>query len=60
MMSGYKISVVIPTYNRQELLKKTIISLVNQSLSKEEFEVIICDDGSKDKPISLIEKFKKI
>lgn len=59
MMSGYKISVVIPTYNRQELLKKTIISLVNQSLSKEEFEVIICDDGSKDKPISLIEKFKK-
>lgn len=44
-----KISVVIPTHNRKKLLKRTIESLISQTLSKSESEIIIVDDGSTDR-----------
>ena len=40
------ISVVIPTYNRIELLKRSIDSVINQTIKPS--EVIIVDDGSND------------
>ena len=39
-------SIVIPTYNRADLLRDTLVSIQNQSF--EDFEVIIVDDGGKD------------
>ena len=39
-------SVIIPTYNRRELLKRAVDSVLNQTF--EDFEVIIVDDGSTD------------
>ncbi|WP_314576429.1 RNA-guided endonuclease TnpB family protein [Enterococcus gilvus] len=56
-MEKYKISVVIPTYNREQLLIETLRSLKNQSLSKENFEVIVVDDGSDATPIKIIDDF---
>jgi GT2 family glycosyltransferase len=41
-------SVVIPTYNRKELLGKCLEALVTQSLDVSRFEVIVVDDGSTD------------
>lgn len=41
-----KVSVIIPTYNRSELLKKAVESLENQS--HQNFEIIIIDDCSTD------------
>jgi glycosyltransferase involved in cell wall biosynthesis len=43
-----KISVVIPTYNRLALLKNTLESLARQTFNKEDFEVLVIDDGSTD------------
>ncbi|GAA1022206.1 glycosyl transferase [Acrocarpospora pleiomorpha] len=43
-----KCSVVIPTYNRAELLRHTLYALTLQTLPREEFEVIVVDDGSDD------------
>lgn len=40
------ISVVIPTYNRAETVKKAIMSVLNQSFR--DIEVIVVDDGSMD------------
>ena len=40
------ISVVIPSYNRKEFLKRSIDSAINQT--KKPFEIIIVDDGSTD------------
>ena len=40
------ISVVIPTYNRKQLLKRAIDSVFNQTLFPK--EIIVVDDGSTD------------
>lgn len=42
----YKITIVIPTYNRKEQLRLTLVGLLNQTVH--DFEIIICDDGSTD------------
>lgn len=42
------ISVVIPTYNSKDRLKNTVKSLCKQTYPKEQYEVIIVDDGSTD------------
>ena len=40
------ISVVIPSYNRKEFLKRSIDSVINQT--KKAYEIIVVDDGSTD------------
>ena len=41
-------TVVVPTYNRADLLAATLTSLVGQDLAADRFEVVVCDDGSTD------------
>lgn len=41
-----KVSVIIPTYNRERLIERSIRSVLNQSYTN--IEVIVVDDGSKD------------
>jgi GT2 family glycosyltransferase len=45
---GPQISVVIPTYNRGEMLGQTLESLAAQRFPAAGFEVIVADDGSSD------------
>lgn len=52
-------SVVIPTYNRAEILEKTLNALYNQSLQQIDYEVIVVNDGSKDKTPSIAAKFSR-
>ena len=51
------ISVVIPTYNRPELLKKAIQSVINQTYKN--FEIIIVDDSSIKNNEKIIKNFNK-
>lgn len=53
------ISVIIPTYNRRELLEKTLASLSEQTLDRSLYEVIIIDDGSTDDSCLSVEHFKQ-
>jgi len=55
----FEFSIIIPTYNRSEILLKTLESLREQSLSKEDFEVIIVNDGSSDDTEMQVENFEK-
>lgn len=55
--SDFMISVVIPTYNSEKTILKTLKGLKNQTYK--DFEVIVVDDGSNDKTIEIIEDFKK-
>jgi glycosyltransferase involved in cell wall biosynthesis/peptidoglycan/xylan/chitin deacetylase (PgdA/CDA1 family) len=43
-----EISVVIPTHNRQDLLRRCLQALERQTLGPDAFEVIVADDGSTD------------
>lgn len=52
-----KISVVVCTYNRAHLLPVCLKSLVNQTLDKRYFEVIIVDNNSTDKTQEVANKF---
>lgn len=47
-------SIVIPSYNRAELLPETIDSILEQEFT--DFELIIIDDGSKDNTGEVIQK----
>jgi GT2 family glycosyltransferase len=53
------ISVIIPTYNRMERLRKTLEAFGEQTLSKKDFEVIVVDDGGSDGTKDFMEKFQK-
>ena len=48
------ISVVIPAFNAEKTIKKTIKSVLNQSYKN--FELIIVDDNSKDATVSTIKE----
>jgi glycosyltransferase involved in cell wall biosynthesis len=50
-----RISVVIPTYNRSEMLRSTLVCLAEQSLPTDEYEVIVSDDGSSDDTKAVVE-----
>ena len=59
-MSNYdkEVSIVIPTYNRIELLEFTLLSLYEQSMPARNFEVIVVDDCSTDKTRKVLSKLK--
>jgi GT2 family glycosyltransferase len=50
------VSVVVPVRNRSDLLKRCLDSLAAQDYSAENFEIIICDDGSTEDISRVIEK----
>ena len=47
-MSGPAVSVVVPTYGRSDRLPRLVAALEAQSLPRDQFEVIIVDNGSED------------
>ncbi|HEV8308092.1 MAG TPA: glycosyltransferase [Methylomirabilota bacterium] len=45
---GCRVSVLIPSYNRKEILLECLRALEKQSILPQEFEVVVVDDGSTD------------
>lgn len=56
METQYKISVVIPLYNKQNAITHTLDSVFNQTVTN--FEVIVVDDGSKDNSLQVVQAIK--
>ena len=54
-----KISVLIPTYNRAGLLTASLESLEQQTLPRDEFEVLVVDDGSTDDTPEVCRRFRE-
>lgn len=53
-------TVIVPTYNRIELLNMTLRSLSIQNIDRSHFEVIVCDDGSQDDARGLCESYSNL
>jgi len=54
-----KISIIIPTYNAEKYLEKTINSVIKQTIGFENLELIIVDDNSNDNTQKIIENYSK-
>ena len=52
-------SIIIPTFNRAEELKKLLQNLLLQTVLEQIEEVIICDSNSQDETSIILENFKK-
>lgn len=52
-----KCSVVIPTYNRMGLLRRTLDALTRQDIGTDVFEVLVVDDGSDDDTRAVVGQF---
>lgn len=57
-MNRLRLSVVVPTYNRARVLRVCLASLAAQTLPREEFEVLVVDDGSTDDTESVVRAFE--
>jgi len=58
MMKIAPVSLVIPTFNRAELISETLNSAINQSIKFQ--EIIVVDDGSSDNTGQVLEKYKNV
>lgn len=53
-----KVSVIIPAYNEEDYIGKAIESLLSQSYK--ELQIIVVDDGSRDKTRQIVKRYKKV
>ena len=49
-------SVIVPSYNSEKFIEKTINSLLNQDFT--DYEIIVIDDGSNDNTYRILQQFK--
>ena len=50
-----KISIIVPVYNALEWLDACVSSVLNQTF--QDFEVVLCDDGSKDNTYAVAQSY---
>jgi cellulose synthase/poly-beta-1,6-N-acetylglucosamine synthase-like glycosyltransferase len=50
------VTILVPAYNEEDCLEKTVLSLLNLEYPKDKFEVIILNDGSIDKTPQIADK----
>lgn len=52
------LSVVLTTYNRNDMLSRVLEGFANQNCDLKSYEVVVVDDGSNPKAQSVVEKFQ--
>lgn len=57
MQSKYKLSIIVPIYNVENLLKRCLDSLLNQDIDTSDYEIILINDGSTDGSFHIAKDF---
>ncbi len=55
-----KVTVVVPVYNAEEYLKKTVDSVILQNIGFENITVVIVDDGSNDSSRDILKEYAEL
>ena len=55
-----RLSIIVPVYNCEKYISICLNSLLNQDISKDDYEVICVDDGSVDKSAEILDDFSRI
>jgi glycosyltransferase involved in cell wall biosynthesis len=55
-MKNISFSVIVPLYNKEKYIKRTINSILNQTYRN--FEIIVVNDGSTDNSLSIVKSIK--
>ena len=53
------LSIIIPVYNVEKYIYKTLDSIYSQEYPQDEVEVIVINDGTPDSSIEIVEQFNK-
>lgn len=56
----YIVSIIMPTYNSERTLERSLCSIRNQSLEQDAVEILILDGGSTDRTKEIAEKYGAI
>ena len=51
------LSIVIPVYNTEKFIRKCLDSLCSQQIPADRYEIIVVNDGTKDKAIPIVREF---
>jgi len=54
-----KLSLVIPTYNQSQILPKSIAAIFRQTLPREQYEVLVVNDGSTDETSEIVRSLQQ-
>lgn len=54
-----KVSLIVPCYNEEENITKTLQSILDSDYPKNNLEIIVVDDGSRDNTLKIAEEFAK-
>lgn len=59
---GYEpyVSIIIPCYNEEKNIKKCLDSVHASSYPEDKLEIIVVDDGSTDKTLSILKDYRKL
>lgn len=55
-----KLSIIIPVYNEEKYINECLLSLLNQDISKTDYEIIVINNGSTDSSKRIILDIKKL
>lgn len=56
----YKVSVIVPVYNVEEYLSNCLESLLMQTISHKEMEILLIDDGSTDNSLMICQEYAEL
>lgn len=56
-MKKPKISIILAAYNEEKLLPRALKALQKQTVSKDDYEIIVIDNGSTDKTVQVAKSF---
>lgn len=55
----YKASIIVPVYNVEPFLAQCLDSLINQTISSDQMEILCINDGSTDNSLQILREYEK-